>query len=151
MVTKFLVRGNLSSPRGRPRQVQARAGQAAPVHFNDAADSSDSDQIREALEKELGTIFRDPKLIPRQCSMASTNVAFRLAPCMGCEPADATVRSQAPPELPIGPQEPNPAKPVRLKGRVLRLSTEELVRLAPPSAALMHLEADDLAAAEVQD
>ena len=38
---------------------------------------------------------------------------------------------QATPELPAGPQEAKPAKPVRIDGTVLRLSTDELVRLAP--------------------
>jgi replication initiation protein RepC len=41
------------------------------------------------------------------------------------------VPDQAPPELPTGPQEPKPAQPVRIDGTVLRLSTDELVRLAP--------------------
>jgi replication initiation protein RepC len=40
------------------------------------------------------------------------------------------VPSQTPPELPAG-QETKPAKPVRIDGTVLRLSTDELVRLAP--------------------
>ena len=38
---------------------------------------------------------------------------------------------QATPELPAGPQETKPATPVRIDGTVLRLSTDELVRLAP--------------------
>ncbi len=38
---------------------------------------------------------------------------------------------QATPEQPAGPQETKPAKPVRIDGTVLRLSTDELVRLAP--------------------
>ena len=41
------------------------------------------------------------------------------------------VPSQATPEQPAGPQETKPAKPVRIDGTVLRLSTDELVRLAP--------------------
>jgi len=46
-------------------------------------------------------------------------------------PAGPAVPGQAPPELPAGPQAAKPAKPVRIDGTVLRLSTDELVRLAP--------------------
>ena len=46
-------------------------------------------------------------------------------------PAGTTVPGQAAPEQPAGPQEAKPAKPVRIDGTVLRLSTDELVRLAP--------------------
>jgi replication initiation protein RepC len=46
-------------------------------------------------------------------------------------PAGPVVASEAPPQLPAGPQETKPAAPVRLDGTVLRLSTDELVRLAP--------------------
>ncbi len=46
-------------------------------------------------------------------------------------PAGTTVPDQATPERPTGPQETKPAKPVRIDGTVLRLSTDELVRLAP--------------------
>ena len=44
---------------------------------------------------------------------------------------DGAVPGQATPEPPAGPQETKPAKPVRIDGTVLRLSTDELVRLAP--------------------
>jgi replication initiation protein RepC len=46
-------------------------------------------------------------------------------------PAGSAVPCQATPELPAGPQESKPATPVRIDGTVLRLSTDELVRLAP--------------------
>ena len=46
-------------------------------------------------------------------------------------PAASTVASQATPERPASPQETKPAKPARLDGTVLRLSIDELVRLAP--------------------
>jgi replication initiation protein RepC len=46
-------------------------------------------------------------------------------------PAGTAVPDQAAPELPAGPQAAKPAKPVRIDGTVLRLSTDELVRLAP--------------------
>ena len=47
-------------------------------------------------------------------------------------PAGSTLPDRAVPELPAGPQEAKPAeKPVRIEGTVLRLSTDELVRLAP--------------------
>ena len=39
--------------------------------------------------------------------------------------------TQATPERPPGRRETKPAKPVRMDGTVLRLSTDELVRLAP--------------------
>jgi replication initiation protein RepC len=46
--------------------------------------------------------------------------------------AGTTMPGEAAPELPAGPQEAKPAeKPVRLDRTVLRLSTDELVRLAP--------------------
>jgi hypothetical protein len=41
------------------------------------------------------------------------------------------VSDQAAPELPAGPQDAKPEKPERLDRTVLRLSTDELVRLAP--------------------
>jgi replication initiation protein RepC len=43
----------------------------------------------------------------------------------------AAVPAQAPPVPPAGQQETKPAKPARTDGTVLRLSTDELVRLAP--------------------
>jgi replication initiation protein RepC len=46
-------------------------------------------------------------------------------------PAGSTVPNQAAPEQPAGPPVPKPAKPARMDGTVLRLSTNELVRLAP--------------------
>jgi replication initiation protein RepC len=46
-------------------------------------------------------------------------------------PVGGTVPDQAPPGRPVGPQETKPAKPVRIDGTVLRLSTDELIRLAP--------------------
>ena len=50
----------------------------------------------------------------------------------GCNPpAGPGVPGLAPPERQLSPQRAQPAKPVRLDGTVLRLSTEELVRLAP--------------------
>jgi replication initiation protein RepC len=45
--------------------------------------------------------------------------------------AAGTVPEQAPPEQPAGPQATQPAKPVRTAGTVLRLTTDELVQLAP--------------------
>ena len=38
---------------------------------------------------------------------------------------------QATPERPASPPKPQPPKPARIDGTVLRLSTDELVRLAP--------------------
>ena len=50
----------------------------------------------------------------------------------GCSaPAGSAVPGEAPPEQPAGPQAAKPAAPVRIDGTVLRLSTDELVRLAP--------------------
>jgi replication initiation protein RepC len=50
----------------------------------------------------------------------------------GCsDPPGEVVPNQAAPEPPVRPQETKPAAPVRVEGTVLRLSTEELVRLAP--------------------
>jgi replication initiation protein RepC len=46
-------------------------------------------------------------------------------------PAGGTAAGQATPEQPAGPPEINPARPARIDGTVLRLSTDELVRLAP--------------------
>jgi replication initiation protein RepC len=46
-------------------------------------------------------------------------------------PMGDTVPDRATPEQPAGPQEAKPAKPARIDGTVLRLSTDELVRLAP--------------------
>jgi replication initiation protein RepC len=46
-------------------------------------------------------------------------------------PAGGLVPSQAPPEQPASPPGANPARPARTDGTVLRLSTDELVRLAP--------------------
>ena len=46
-------------------------------------------------------------------------------------PAGASVPNQAMPERPAGPSESKPAKLVRPDETVLRLSTDELVRLAP--------------------
>ena len=46
-------------------------------------------------------------------------------------PVAAAVPGQATPVPPPGQQETKPAKPVRTDGTVLRLSTDELVRLAP--------------------
>jgi replication initiation protein RepC len=46
-------------------------------------------------------------------------------------PDGVAVPDPAPSELPAGPQEAKPATPVRIDGTVLRLSTDELVRLAP--------------------
>jgi replication initiation protein RepC len=46
-------------------------------------------------------------------------------------PAGGIVAGHAPPEPPAGPPETKPAKPARIDGTVLRLSTDELVRLAP--------------------
>ena len=46
-------------------------------------------------------------------------------------PAGSAVPGQATPERPASPQETKPAKPARIDGTVLRLSTDELVRLAP--------------------
>ena len=49
-----------------------------------------------------------------------------------CEPAaGSSVALQAPAERAARPQEASPAKPARLDGTVLRLTTDELVRLAP--------------------
>ncbi|HVA89067.1 MAG TPA: plasmid replication protein RepC, partial [Chloroflexota bacterium] len=45
--------------------------------------------------------------------------------------AGSTVPTQAAPERPAGRGETKPANPVRMDGTVLRLSTDELVRLAP--------------------
>ena len=50
----------------------------------------------------------------------------------GCSaPAGEAVPTQAAPEPPPAPQAAKPARPERVEGTVLRLSTEELVRLAP--------------------
>jgi replication initiation protein RepC len=50
----------------------------------------------------------------------------------GCsDPADGPVSNGAAPERPARPQETKPVPAVRVEGTVLRLSTEELVRLAP--------------------
>ncbi|HZZ66827.1 MAG TPA: plasmid replication protein RepC, partial [Phenylobacterium sp.] len=50
----------------------------------------------------------------------------------GCSAAAGeAVPAQAAPERPAAPPETKPAPPVRVEGTVLRLSTEELVRLAP--------------------
>ena len=46
-------------------------------------------------------------------------------------PAGSAVPGQATPERPASPQETKPAKPARIDGTVLRLSPDELVRLAP--------------------
>jgi replication initiation protein RepC len=46
-------------------------------------------------------------------------------------PAGTTVADQATPEQPAGQQQSKPAKPARIDGTVLRLSTDELVQLAP--------------------
>jgi replication initiation protein RepC len=46
-------------------------------------------------------------------------------------PAGSAVPGQATPERPASPQETKPAKPARVDGTVLRLSPDELVRLAP--------------------
>ncbi len=54
-----------------------------------------------------------------------------IAPEACSSPVGAAMPSQATPERQTGPQEPNPAKPARVEGTVLRLSTDELVRLAP--------------------
>jgi replication initiation protein RepC len=47
------------------------------------------------------------------------------------QPAGTTEPGKVMPEQPAGPQDPKPAPPARIEGTVLRLSTEELVRLAP--------------------
>jgi len=50
----------------------------------------------------------------------------------GCNaPAGEAVPTEATPEPPPAPQAAKPARPERVEGTVLRLSTEELVRLAP--------------------
>jgi len=50
----------------------------------------------------------------------------------GCSaPAGDAVPTQAAPAAPATPQAAKPARPERVEGTVLRLSTEELVRLAP--------------------
>jgi replication initiation protein RepC len=46
-------------------------------------------------------------------------------------PVGGTVSGQAPPEQPAGPQAAQLAKLVRIDGLVLRLTTDELVQLAP--------------------
>ena len=46
-------------------------------------------------------------------------------------PAGTTVPDPATPEQPAGQQQSKPAKPARIDGTVLRLSTDELVQLAP--------------------
>jgi replication initiation protein RepC len=46
-------------------------------------------------------------------------------------PAGTTVPDQSAPKQPAGQQETKSAKPVRIDGTVLRLSTDELVQLAP--------------------
>jgi len=46
-------------------------------------------------------------------------------------PAGPVASDQAPPERPKNPQQPSPAKPMRVEGTVLRLRTDELVGLAP--------------------
>jgi replication initiation protein RepC len=57
----------------------------------------------------------DTVMAPEKCSAA----------------AGTTVSDQATPALPAGPEVAQPAAPVRIEGTVLRLSTDELVRLAP--------------------
>jgi replication initiation protein RepC len=55
-----------------------------------------------------------------------------IAPEARSSPACGTQPDQAPPpEQPTGAQEAKPAKPARIGGTVLRLSADELVRLAP--------------------
>ena len=54
-----------------------------------------------------------------------------MAPETCRSPAGSAAPSQAAPERPARPQETQPAKPARIDGTVLRLSTDELVRLAP--------------------
>jgi replication initiation protein RepC len=54
-----------------------------------------------------------------------------IAPERCNSPAGPAVPGEATPELPAGPQEAKPVTPVRIDGTVLRLSTDELVRLAP--------------------
>jgi replication initiation protein RepC len=50
----------------------------------------------------------------------------------GCSsPSGPPLPEQATPEQPAGRQETKPAKPARIDGTVLRLSTDELIRLAP--------------------
>jgi replication initiation protein RepC len=50
----------------------------------------------------------------------------------GCSAAaGGPVPCEAPPEQPAAPPETKPARPARIDGTVLRLSTDELVRLAP--------------------
>jgi replication initiation protein RepC len=50
----------------------------------------------------------------------------------GCSAlAGGSMPDQAAPEPPAGPEETKPARPARIEGTVLRLSTDELVRLAP--------------------
>jgi replication initiation protein RepC len=46
-------------------------------------------------------------------------------------PSELPVPGQATPAQPAGTQETKPAQPVRIDGTVLRLSTDELIRLAP--------------------
>ena len=46
-------------------------------------------------------------------------------------PAGACVPDRAAPERLADPEETKPARPARIDGTVLRLSTDELVRLAP--------------------
>src|SRR4029079_16504189 len=46
-------------------------------------------------------------------------------------PSGPPVPGQATPVQPAGPQKTKRGKPVRIDGTVLRLSTDELVRLAP--------------------
>ena len=54
-----------------------------------------------------------------------------MAPERCKSPASGAVPGPATPEQPAAPQETKLAKPVRVDGTVLRLSTDELVRLAP--------------------
>ena len=49
----------------------------------------------------------------------------------GCKPLPGVVPAQAPAERPARPQEAGPTKPVRADGTVLRLTTDELIQLAP--------------------
>jgi replication initiation protein RepC len=54
-----------------------------------------------------------------------------IAPDIRSSPAGTVVPDQALPERTRSPQETKPAKPVRIEGTVLRLSTDELIQLAP--------------------
>ena len=68
-----------------------------------------------------------------------------IAPETCKSPAGSAVPGQATPERPASPQETKPAKPARIDGTVLRLSTDELVRLAPRLRGYLATPAPSLA------